>query len=300
MRSIVIAGARRTPIGTLGGSLSALSEHQLGAVAIRAALGDAGIDPGEIDETILGQVLTAGQGMNPTRQASREPDSAGLACRRSAQHIARPHGQPGLRVGALRRRTRRAADPDLRCRNGRLRRTGERVLRPPCRAPATWQEAGRCDLARHGDDRRVDRRLIGEKGGIAIAPGATIRNTRFFPEARLNYAENLLAEPDNRPAIIGRRPARRPLRPPATGAVLGEDLVRLIRTRIRGGASPRHVPARIVAVADIPRTRSGKMSEIAVREAIHGRPVTNEGAPRQSRLPRRLSQSGGAADLSAP
>ena len=48
-----------------------------------------------------------------------------------------------------------------------------------------------------------------------------------------------------------------------------------IRKQIRSGASPRHVPARIVAVADIPRTRSGKITEIAVREVVHGRPVKN-------------------------
>jgi acetoacetyl-CoA synthetase len=48
-----------------------------------------------------------------------------------------------------------------------------------------------------------------------------------------------------------------------------------IRARIRSGASPRHVPARIVAVPDIPRTRSGKITELAVRDVVHGRPVKN-------------------------
>ena len=43
-------------------------------------------------------------------------------------------------------------------------------------------------------------------------------------------------------------------------------------TRIRAGASPRHVPARIIAVADIPRTKSGKITELAVRDVVHGRP----------------------------
>lgn len=59
------------------------------------------------------------------------------------------------------------------------------------------------------------------------------------------------------------------------GEILTEDLIVQIKIRIRTGASPRHVPARIVAVADIPRTRSGKISEVAVREVIHGRPVKN-------------------------
>ena len=59
------------------------------------------------------------------------------------------------------------------------------------------------------------------------------------------------------------------------GAILDEALEREIKTRIRTGCTPRHVPARIVPVADIPRTRSGKITELAVRDAIHGRPVKN-------------------------
>ena len=64
----------------------------------------------------------------------------------------------------------------------------------------------------------------------------------------------------------------------AEGAQLDADLEKKIRTRIRTGASPRHVPARIVAVADIPRTKSGKITELAVREIVHGRPVRNKEA----------------------
>jgi acetoacetyl-CoA synthetase len=51
-----------------------------------------------------------------------------------------------------------------------------------------------------------------------------------------------------------------------------------LRTAIRDGASPRHVPKRITAVADIPVTRSGKVAEIAVREMVNGRPVRNSEA----------------------
>jgi acetoacetyl-CoA synthetase len=64
----------------------------------------------------------------------------------------------------------------------------------------------------------------------------------------------------------------------ADGVELTDDLEATIRTRIRQGASPRHVPARIVAVADLPRTRSGKLTELAVRDVVHGRPVTNREA----------------------
>jgi acetoacetyl-CoA synthetase len=64
----------------------------------------------------------------------------------------------------------------------------------------------------------------------------------------------------------------------APGAALDADLDRRIKAKIRTGASPRHVPARIVAVADIPRTKSGKITELAVREVVHGRPVKNKEA----------------------
>jgi acetoacetyl-CoA synthetase len=62
------------------------------------------------------------------------------------------------------------------------------------------------------------------------------------------------------------------------GLSLDEELRAEIRYRVRRGASPRHVPARIVQVADIPRTRSGKIVEVAVREVVHGRPVRNREA----------------------
>jgi acetoacetyl-CoA synthetase len=59
------------------------------------------------------------------------------------------------------------------------------------------------------------------------------------------------------------------------GVTLDSMLTDRIRRQIREGASPRHVPAKIVAVADIPRTRSGKITELAVRDVVHGRPVKN-------------------------
>lgn len=64
----------------------------------------------------------------------------------------------------------------------------------------------------------------------------------------------------------------------ASGKVLDEALEKTIRTKIRTGASPRHVPAKIVQVTDIPRTKSGKIVELAVREVVHGRPVKNKEA----------------------
>jgi acetoacetyl-CoA synthetase len=62
------------------------------------------------------------------------------------------------------------------------------------------------------------------------------------------------------------------------GVTLDEALVARIKRRVREGASPRHVPAKVLAVTDVPRTKSGKIVELAVREVVHGRPVKNETA----------------------
>jgi acetyl-CoA C-acetyltransferase len=70
MKDIVIVSAARTPIGKLGGALSSLPAHQLGAIVIREALRRASVKPEDVNEVILGQVLTAGAGMNPARQAA--------------------------------------------------------------------------------------------------------------------------------------------------------------------------------------------------------------------------------------
>ena len=59
------------------------------------------------------------------------------------------------------------------------------------------------------------------------------------------------------------------------GVTLSDALVREIKTKIRANCSPRHVPAKVVAVPEIPRTRSGKITELAVRDVVHGRPVKN-------------------------
>lgn len=64
----------------------------------------------------------------------------------------------------------------------------------------------------------------------------------------------------------------------AEGSRLDEDLIKSIKTKIRTGASPRHVPAVIIEVNDIPRTKSGKITELAVRDVVHGREIKNKEA----------------------
>ena len=67
---VVIVGAARTPVGSFNGALSTLPAHELGRIAIDAALARAGVEKADVSEVILGQILQAGQGQNPARQAS--------------------------------------------------------------------------------------------------------------------------------------------------------------------------------------------------------------------------------------
>lgn len=95
--SIVIASAARTPVGSFNGAFAATPAHELGAVVIRELLSRAGVEPDEVDEVILGQVLTAAQGQNPARQASI---NAGLPKETTAWGLNQVCGS-GLRAIAL-------------------------------------------------------------------------------------------------------------------------------------------------------------------------------------------------------
>jgi acetyl-CoA C-acetyltransferase len=97
MTEIVIAGAARTPIGSFNGALASLPAHKLGEIVIREVLTRANLDAAEVSEVILGQILTAGQGMNPARQAAL---NAGLSSASTAYTINQVCGS-GLRAVAL-------------------------------------------------------------------------------------------------------------------------------------------------------------------------------------------------------
>jgi acetyl-CoA C-acetyltransferase len=94
---IVIVSAARTPVGSFGGALSSLTGAQLGTVALKAAIDRAKVDASEIDEVILGQILTAAQGQNPARQAAVH---AGIAITTPAWGMNQLCGS-GLRAVAL-------------------------------------------------------------------------------------------------------------------------------------------------------------------------------------------------------
>jgi acetyl-CoA C-acetyltransferase len=70
MTNVVIVSAARTAVGSFNGAFAATPAHELGAAVIEEVVARAGIDKAEVSETILGQVLTAGQGQNPARQAA--------------------------------------------------------------------------------------------------------------------------------------------------------------------------------------------------------------------------------------
>ena len=97
MSEIVVAGAVRTPVGAFNGSLSSVPASYLGAVAIKEALKRAQVQPDDVDEVIMGQILTAGTGQNPARQAAIE---AGIPVEETAYQINQLCGS-GLRTVAL-------------------------------------------------------------------------------------------------------------------------------------------------------------------------------------------------------
>ncbi len=103
-------------------------------------------------------------------------------------------------------------------------------------------------------------------GGVRIGTGEIYRQVEQIPEVLEALAIGQEFAGDVRIVLFVRL---------AEGVTLDDALTARIKARIRSGASPRHVPAKVVAVADIPRTKSGKIVELAVREVVHGRPVNN-------------------------
>ena len=97
MTNVVIASAARTAVGSFGGAFANTPAHDLGAAVLAEVVARAGIDPSEVSETILGQVLTAAQGQNPARQAHI---NAGLAKEAAAWSLNQVCGS-GLRAVAL-------------------------------------------------------------------------------------------------------------------------------------------------------------------------------------------------------
>ncbi len=106
---IVIVGAARTPVGSFNGAFANTPAHELGAIAIKAALERAKVEAGEVDEVILGQILTAGQGQNPARQAAM---AAGIPAEKTAWGLNQLCGS-GLRTVAIGMQQIASGDADI-------------------------------------------------------------------------------------------------------------------------------------------------------------------------------------------
>jgi acetoacetyl-CoA synthetase len=135
------------------------------------------------------------------------------------------------------------------------------------RFPGIWCHGDFAEWTPHGGiiiHGRSDATL--NPGGVRIGTGELYRQVEQVPEVIEALAIGQDFAGDVRIVLFVR------LR---EGIILDAALQGRIKTRIKTGASPRHVPAKIVAVADIPRTKSGKIVELAVREVVHGRPVKN-------------------------
>jgi acetyl-CoA C-acetyltransferase len=106
---VVIVSAARTPVGSFNGALSSVPAHTLGEVAIRAALDRAHVPPADVDEVIMGQVLTAGEGQNPARQAAI---AAGIPIDATAWGLNQVCGS-GLRAVAVGAQQIKTGDADI-------------------------------------------------------------------------------------------------------------------------------------------------------------------------------------------
>ncbi len=135
------------------------------------------------------------------------------------------------------------------------------------RFPGIWAHGDFAEWTEHGGiviHGRSDATL--NPGGVRIGTAEIYAQVEGMPEVLEALAIGQDFEGDVRIVLFVRL---------KDGTTLTDDLQKAIKSRIRTGASPRHVPAKIVAVADIPRTKSGKITELAVREVVHGREVKN-------------------------
>jgi acetoacetyl-CoA synthetase len=135
------------------------------------------------------------------------------------------------------------------------------------RFPGIWHHGDYAAKTRHGGFIIYGRSdAVLNPGGVRIGTAEIYRQVEQIPEVLEALVIGQDWQQDVRVVLFVR------LR---DGVQLDDSLVKRINRQIRDNASPRHVPAKIVKVADIPRTKSGKITEIAVREVVHGRPVKN-------------------------
>ena len=135
------------------------------------------------------------------------------------------------------------------------------------RYPNVWRHGDWCEETEHGGFviyGRSDEVL--NPGGVRIGTAEIYRQVESLDEVVESLVIGQDWQGDVRVVLFVKL---------KEGVSLSDDLVSAIRRRIRDNTTPRHVPAKILQVADIPRTKSGKIVELAVREVVHGRPVKN-------------------------
>ena len=148
---VVIVSATRTPVGAFNGVFASVPAHELGKTAIKAALDRAGVEPARVSEVIMGQILTAGQGQNPARQASI---AAGVPVETPAWGVNQLCGS-GLRSVALGYQAHR----QRRLRDRGRRRPGIHERRAALRVSAQRREDGQFRDDRYDDQGRPVGRL---------------------------------------------------------------------------------------------------------------------------------------------
>jgi acetoacetyl-CoA synthetase len=135
------------------------------------------------------------------------------------------------------------------------------------RFPSVWHHGDFAELTAHGGIimyGRSDATL--NPGGVRIGTAEIYRILETLPDVADAVAIGQAWDDDTRVVLFV---------VPATGTSCDDAFRDRIRRALRAGASPRHVPARIIAVGDIPRTLNGKVSERAVRDAVHGHEIGN-------------------------
>jgi acetoacetyl-CoA synthetase len=133
--------------------------------------------------------------------------------------------------------------------------------------PNVWRHGDWCEETEHGGIVIYGRSdAVLNPGGVRIGTAEIYRQVEQLDEVLESLVIGQDWEGDVRVVLFVKL---------KEGLSLDEPLIAKIRSRIRNNTTPRHVPAKIVQVADIPRTKSGKIVELAVREVVHGRPVKN-------------------------
>ncbi len=135
------------------------------------------------------------------------------------------------------------------------------------RFPGVWHHGDFCEVTEHEGliiHGRSDATL--NPGGVRIGTAEIYRQVEKLPEVVESIVIGQDWEDDVRVVLFVKL---------QEGVELDAELIAKIRRTIRESATPRHIPAKVLQVADIPRTKSGKIVELAVRNVVHGRPVKN-------------------------